>query len=260
MDFNEYSHELSNALYIPESFPTEAAGQQYEYQLEGCSCKSECRLEAECICSQRSGTYYHFENLKDVKTYRIKEKNEAPSYECNDNCKCTGHFCGNRLVQFGPRENLMVKQCDITSKGLGLFTSSEIEKGSFICQYAGEITSEEEARHRYNIYLQNNDLNYIFCIKEKFGNKVLKTFIDATIYANIGRYINHSCDANCDLYIIRINNMTPILAIFANMDIPKGTEITYDYGNNTSIEMNSKRKKCLCLSADCKNYLPYETN
>lgn len=259
MDFNEYSHELSKALYIPESFPTEAASQQYEYQLEGCNCKSECRLDTKCMCTLRSGTYYTFKNINDLKTYTIKEKNEAPSYECNENCRCE-KMCGNKLVQFGPRENLIVKKCEITSKGLGLFTSSEIKKCSFICQYAGEITSEEEAKHRYKIYQENNDFNYIFCIKEKFGNRSLKTFIDATIYANIGRYINHSCAPNTTLYIIRVNNTIPILAVFANTDIQMNAEITYDYGNNTSIETGTKRKKCFCLSMNCKNFLPYETN
>lgn len=256
MNFEEYSHELSNAFYFPESFPTEAASNLYDNELEGCNCISECTKENECKCIQRSGTYYEYKNPSEVKSYTIRYLNEdIPSYECNDNCKCCGVLCGNRLIQIGPRKDLIVKQCENASKGVGLFTNKEVENGNFICQYAGEITTEEEATQRYTIY-QSNEVNYIFCIKENFGGRVLKTFIDPTIYGNIGRYINHSCDANCNLYIFRINNTMPVLGVFANQDIPLNTEITYDYGSETGFAEIIARKKCYCMSNNCRKHLP----
>lgn len=256
MNVEEYSHELSNALYFPESFPTEAASHLYEYQLEGCNCISKCSLENECICIRRSGTYYEFNDQNDVESYSIREKSEIPSYECNDNCKCSGCLCGNRLIQFGPRKNFVVKKCDNDIKGLGLFTNKEIKYGNFVCQYAGEIITEDEAKQRYTFYQNNNEINYIFCIKENFGEMMMKTFIDPTTYGNIGRYINHSCDANCKLYIFRINNMMPILGVFAKQNILVDSEITYNYGNEVGGEGITTRKKCFCLSSNCRKYLP----
>lgn len=261
MNFEDYSHEFSNALYFPESFPTESASNLYTYQLEGCNCNSECTLDNQCVCIQRSGTYYQFENFDEIKSYRIRYKNEdIPSYECNDNCKCTGSLCGNRLIQFGPRKDLSVQKCENDLKGLGLFTNKEVENGNLICQYAGEIITEDEAAQRYKFYQNNNEDNYIFCIKENFGGRILKTFIDPTNYGNIGRYINHSCDANCNLYIFRINSTMPILGVFANQDLPLNTEITYDYGNETDGTEITARKKCSCMSINCRRYLPCDNS
>lgn len=256
---DEYSHEsLSKTLYFAQSFPTEEASQLYEYELEGCNCSPNCQLENQCVCMQRSGTQYEFENVNVLESYRIRENSlGGPSYECNDNCTCSGKICGNRLIQFGPRKNLEVKSCD-NDKGLGLFTSKKISGGNFICEYAGEIITEGDAKERYLKYQENREDNYIFCIKEKFGDKLLKTFIDPTKYGNIGRYINHSCEANSKLVVFRMNATIPILGVFAKTDLSKNCEITYDYGcdSQNSYQKITNRKKCCCMSNTCRNYLP----
>lgn len=262
MNFSDeyFHHQSSEALYFPQSFPTEEVSELYEYNLEGCCCTSGCHLDTHCKCNQRSGTFYEFTDVKILDTYRIQEKGyEIPTYECNDNCICSKDLCGNRLVQFGPRKQLIVKKCENELIGLGLFTLSEIKKGSFICEYAGEIITEEEAKQRYNYCHKKTVANYIFCINEKFGEKVVKTFIDPTKYGNIGRYINHSCEPNSKLVVIRINDTIPILGIFANIDIQKNSEITYNYGHEfKNSENETSRKKCLCMSKICRKYLPYD--
>lgn len=259
---DDYSHEfISKTFYFPKSFPTETASLLYQYELTGCKCDSECRLN-KCICMQRSGIYYEFENINDLESYQLREKQQdRPSYECNDNCNCNQVKCGNRLLQFGPRKNLVVRKCDKILKGLGLFTCTEIKTGNFICEYAGEVITDEEAKYRYKYYEDNAMVNYVFCIKEKIGVKLLKTFIDPTNYGNIGRYINHSCDANSKLVVIRSNDTIPMLGIFANEEIGVNSEITYDYGcdsdqNNSNID----RIKCLCMSSLCRSYLPYDNS
>ncbi|KAJ8984713.1 hypothetical protein NQ317_004974 [Molorchus minor] len=242
---DDYSHETHNIMYISQSILTKEVEDLYEYNLIGCTCEAKCE-RSKCSCIERSGTFYVYNDVKDKRSYSICEKDmERPTYECNDSCKCT-EMCGNRLAQFGPREFLRVQNC------------KKVDKGNFICEYAGEIITEAEALKRYKT---NGEMNYIFCINERFGDTVSKTFIDPTFYGNIGRYINHSCDPNCKLYVIRINDTVPILAIFANEDINENNEITYDYGdaeNNLEAADKDKRKICHCNSTKCRKFLPFD--
>lgn len=265
MEFvDDYVHPPnSGLLYFYQNVPTREAEKQYEYNIEGCKCQSECKIKM-CPCISRSGTSYLYEEAKDIQEYIIKEHNVTkPTYECNSNCDCKHIFCGNRLVQYGPRKNLKIKQCDNELKGLGLFTSKTIKKGNFICEYAGEIITDIEAIQRFKQYKEEGKgVNYIFCIKETFGDKTKKTFIDPTKYGNIGRYINHSCDPNCNLFVIRTDSTIPILGIFANRDITENSEITYDYGEN-SVNFDLPKpqlKKCLCDNDRCRKYLPFDSS
>merc|ERR1739844_196982 len=73
--------------------------------------------------------------------------------------------------------------------------------------------------------------NYIIFVNEVFSEKNVPTVIDPTLIGNIGRYVNHSCDPNLIMLPVRIQNLVPHLALFAAIDIPKDTELTFDYGN-----------------------------
>nr|CAI5827995.1 unnamed protein product [Callosobruchus analis] len=252
MEFEDtYEHTLSNVFYFPKHMVTKEAEHLYNYNLAGCNCYKQCTLDSNCSCIIRSGTYYRYQRETSLEEYEIERKNNNCSYECNSNCKC-GEFCGNRLVQYGPRKDLIAKQT--SNKGLGLFTNKEIPKGCFVCEYAGEIISEAEATRRFEV--NKYKPNYIFCIKENYAEKIIKTYIDPTFYGNIGRYINHSCEPNTKLFIIRIEDTVPILGIFSDKNIDEGGEITYSYG---TVDINNKSgKKCYCGSSNCKGFLPFD--
>ncbi|CAH1991817.1 unnamed protein product [Acanthoscelides obtectus] len=209
-------------------------------------------MDTNCSCVRRSGTYYQYKSIKSLEEYTIEEKNNNNcSYECNSNCKC-GTYCGNRLVQYGPRKDLVVEET--SDKGLALYTSKKIPKGCFVCEYAGEIITEAEASKRFK---SNTDKpNYIFCIKENYAEKEVRTYIDPTFYGNIGRYINHSCEPNTKLFILRVDDTVPILGIFADKGIDEGSEITYSYG--TVNVNNISGKKCFCGTETCKGFLPFD--
>lgn len=261
MEFiDEYDHNVPGVLYFPRSLPSKEVQDLYNYSLEGCQCETECTEDSMCSCIERNGTVYKYNNIYDTVNYTIHENTiKSPTYECGENCSCKERVCGNRLVQFGPRKSLQVRSCR-NDKGAGLFTSDKINKGNFVCEYAGEIISENEAFARFTRESQQNKMNYIFCIREHFGDNELKTFIDPTYYGNIGRYINHSCEPNCKLYVIRINDALPILGIFANEDIKENDEITYDYGEGNLDIGNHENKKCLCNSERCRKYLPFDVS
>lgn len=264
MEFtDEYDHKVPGIMYFPRSLPSKEVQELYDYSLEGCKCEIECTKNSRCTCIKRSGTFYKYDNIYNIRDYSILENDiESPTYECNESCSCHKRVCGNRLIQFGPRKNLKVEFCG-NDKGSGLFTSDKIKKGNFVCEYAGEIITENQAFARFNTNNEHDRMNYIFCIKEHFGEKIVKTFIDPTYYGNIGRYINHSCEPNCKLYVIRINDSMPILGIFANEDIEEHGEITYDYGEGKlGFENNGKyvQKRCFCNSQRCRKYLPFDVS
>ena len=71
--------------------------------------------------------------------------------------------------------------------------------------------------------------------------------IDATIKGNESRFINHSCDPNCEVRQIRINNENKLI-FFACCDIHAGDEITYDY----KFPYEENEITCLCGSPNCR--------
>ena len=52
--------------------------------------------------------------------------------------------------------------------------------------------------------------------------------VDATMSGSMARFINHSCDPNCYSRIINVEGKKKII-IFAERNIVRGEELTYDY-------------------------------
>src|SRR5438093_13032821 len=73
--------------------------------------------------------------------------------------------------------------------GKGLFAAQEIKKGTRIIQYIGQKISKEETADR--LYQGNQ---YIFAFNDHYD-------IDGKTLKNKARYINHSCDPNCDVLL-----------------------------------------------------------
>jgi histone-lysine N-methyltransferase SETMAR len=162
-------------------------------------------------CSENClhGSYYKITENFDKKELIVNFddiKTEYGIYECFEDCECS-QICTNRLVQFGPRKNLKI--VSFPDKGLGLVTETFIPKGSFICEYAGEILTKSEAIKRN----QENDaaglMNYILCLNEIVEGKTkFQTFVDPSRKANIGRYLNHSCEPNCCIVPVRVGTIS----------------------------------------------------
>ncbi|XP_066145114.1 probable histone-lysine N-methyltransferase set-23 [Euwallacea fornicatus] len=256
---DNYFHLIPQIMYFPRSIPTKEVEKSIISSPVFCNCDGTalCYQNKNCNCTKTSGSTYLFSNIKDLESYKLTYENEnKPTYECNEQCRCSNHLCGNKLVQCGPRTGLEVKQCN-ENKGFGLFTGKPIKNGNFVCEYAGEIISAKEASSRFQINTELKRMNYIFCINEYFGENNLRTFIDPTFYGNIGRYVNHSCEPNCVMISVRVNDNIPVLALFASKDIAIGQELSYNYGMT---EMSENRKldktKCLCGSTKCTGFLP----
>jgi len=90
-------------------------------------------------------------------------------------------------------ENVKVRVWVGTSRiaGKGLFAAQDIKKGIRIIQYIGQRISKTETAERF---YQGNQ--YFFTFNDRYN-------IDGKTLKNKTRYINHSCDPNCDILITK---------------------------------------------------------
>lgn len=252
---DDYEHSSEDVEYVLENILQDDDGSEKFDELRNLfnsSIAKCCECESDNCENCEHGGNYKIENGELI----LKDDRQCKDliYECHEACRCTK--CFNKLVQFGPKEGLEIKYFD--TKGLGLVSNEFIKTGSFVCEYAGEILTKTEATRRDQQNQIDGSMNYIFCLNEisSLDGATIQTFIDPSRKGNIGRYINHSCDANCDIISTRVDSLIPKIAIFANRDIPALTEITFSYGfigTDSSIEA---KKKCSCGSKNCKFFLP----
>merc|ERR1712167_421045 len=81
-----------------------------------------------------------------------------------------------------------------------------------------------------------------------FLNLIKKYDIDGGVLRNHARFINHSCDPNCEVEIT--NNEIWISAI---KNIKKDTELTYNYGY--PFDSDFEDHICKCGSKKCVGYI-----
>ncbi len=76
--------------------------------------------------------------------------------------------------------------------------------------------------------------------------------VDALDYGNVGRYINHSCQPNLFVQPAVVGHTDPdhpLICFFAGVNIPAGSQLTYDYGRQY-VEVNLEGQ-CRCGSRLC---------
>lgn len=139
--------------------------------------------------------------------------NRMMQYECNSkNCK-VGDKCRNQ--RFRKREYVKTKPFNTGSRGWGLKAQEDIKKGTFVIEYVGEIIDEKECTRRLAEKTVKNDSNFYFLTIDK------ERIIDAGPSGNLARFMNHSCDANCETRKWVVNGATRV-GLFAVKDIPNG--------------------------------------
>ena len=189
-------------------------------------------------------------------------------FECNSLCAC-GPDCHRRVVQNG--SDLRSAVFWEGKKGWGLKSLGDIGAGAFVASYCGELLSTTEARGRRSCYDQQG-LNFLLVVRETIAMRglVLKMMVDATSYGNETRFINHSCDPNLELHLVRVDAMIPHVCFFARRPIHAGEELTFDYAAAapapftaasaataaaTASEMATELP-CLCGASCCRKSLP----
>ncbi|XP_017005062.2 probable histone-lysine N-methyltransferase set-23 [Drosophila takahashii] len=186
----------------------------------------------------------------------VLRKSSNPVIECNDLCKCSRTTCSNRLVQYGPRENLEIFDSPVY-KSKGLRTTVNIPEGGYICEYAGELLTASEAKRRLKINEELGVMNYVLVLNEYTSEKKQQvTIVDPSRRGNIGRYLNHSCEPNCHIAAVRIDCPIPKIGIFAARDIRAQEELCFHYGGEGQYKKVTDGKTCLCAAPNCMGFMP----
>ena len=209
----------------------------------------------ECICRPKLFTPSEAEEIVNSQ-YKDKTEDElfgciegcqnrAIFLECDENCRC-GVSCRNRAFQRQEYADVYVIKTE--NRGWGLCAGSVIKKDTFIMQYIGEIYSlnSEYGKKKMKEY-KDKECTYLMDLPNNNKHEV----IDPTKKGNMARFINHSCDPNCETRKWHVKSELCI-GIFAKRDIQEDEELTFNY----DFDLNKTRyQKCLCGAKNCRGYL-----
>ena len=129
----------------------------------------------------------------------------------------------------------------------GVFATRRIPKGATILEYKGKRSSWKEALRRADS--DPKDPTHTFLFERDDG-----TLIDAGIGGNAARWVNHSCDPNCETY----EDDAGRVFIKARRQIRPGEELTYDYCLTLPGRLSRRESAlyaCHCLSSKCRGSL-----
>jgi len=122
--------------------------------------------------------------------------------------------------------------------GVGGFAVRRIYRGTRVIEYLGERISKSESLRRC---AENNQ--FIFSLNATED-------LDGNVTWNPARWLNHSCDPNCEatlredrIWLVALRGISP------------GEEITFNYGFDLD---NYKEYPCHCGSPACVGYIVAE--
>lgn len=128
-------------------------------------------------------------------------------------------------------------------QGTGAFATRSIRKGTRLIEYLGQRISWRTADKRYNDDAMDRHHTFLFTIDEK-------TVIDGDRNGNAARFLNHSCDGNCEAVTDRKR-----IFIEARRNIKAGEELLYDYQyerTDEHTEADEKLYACRCGALKCR--------
>ncbi|XP_062868198.1 histone-lysine N-methyltransferase NSD2 [Trichomycterus rosablanca] len=191
-------------------------------EIPRCNCKATdenpCGMDSECI-------------------------NRMLLYECHPQVCPAGEGCQNQC--FTKRQYSQVEIFRTLSRGWGLRCCHDIKKGAFVSEYVGEVIDEEECRSRIKQAQENDIGNFYMLTLDK------DRIIDAGPKGNEARFMNHSCQPNCETQKWTVNGDTRV-GLFSLVDVPACTELTFNYnleclGNGMTV--------CKCGASNCSGFL-----
>ena len=139
------------------------------------------------------------------------------------------------------RRNVQVEVRASGVHGRGVYTRQFIPKGGRIIEYTGKRVSWEAAPgddddpHTFNFGLDNGDV------------------INPEVGGNDARWINHSCDPNCEAV-----EEDGRIFIYAIRNIEVGEELLYDYRlqiDEPITDASKKKFACHCGASNCRGTL-----
>lgn len=136
--------------------------------------------------------------------------------------------------------------------GNGVFAARDIPAEKELIEYQGKRLTHAQADR-----LREGDAEsghtFLFTLNERY-------VIDGNQDGNIARWINHSCDPNCEAVLVEDgkNPKNDQVLVQSLRAIKKGEELTYDYGITLEERHTPRLKKiweCRCGSKQCTGTL-----
>ncbi|KAM5278148.1 histone-lysine N-methyltransferase NSD3 isoform 1-T2 [Hipposideros larvatus] len=169
--------------------------------------------------------------------------NRMLQYECHPQVCPAGDRCQNQC--FTKRLYPDAEIIKTERRGWGLRTKRSIKKGEFVNEYVGELIDEEECRLRIKRAHENSVTNFYMLTVTK------DRIIDAGPKGNYSRFMNHSCNPNCETQKWTVNGDVRV-GLFALCDIPAGKELTFNYNLDC---LGNGRTECHCGADNCSGFL-----
>ena len=211
-----YSHIHSNKFGDPSNRPKKIPGASGEEQ-EKCKCTGSF-CEDDCF-------------------------NRITMQECTSaNCNFGGKDCGNRAL--GKRQFVKCQPKRERGKGWGLATLENIPKNKLVQEYVGEVINEKEKENRLRIWSKEHPYDPNFYVMALSGGY----YLDARVFANQSRFINHSCAPNCKVMSVNVKGRIRN-GIYSIRDIKAGEFLCYDYHFDTK---QGERFACRCGAPNCR--------
>jgi hypothetical protein len=142
-----------------------------------------------------------------------------------------------------PRPTLAFEVRKSSIQGRGAFATRRIRPGQRIIEYTGEHITPDEGDRRYEETGMGRHHTFLFTLDDE-------TVVDGRRGGNESRYINHSCDPNCEAII-----EGPHIYIYAKRNIQPGAELTYDYQYERRADHTEEDERfyaCRCGTAKCR--------
>ena len=127
--------------------------------------------------------------------------------------------------------------------GKGVYALTTIPKGAVVIEYKGEVISWDEALRRHPHDPTDPDHTFYFHVDDA-------RTIDGNVGGNIGKWINHGCQPNCEA-----DDVDGRIFIKALRTLKPGEELFYDYGLVIDERHTAKLKKqfeCRCGKPKCR--------
>lgn len=143
--------------------------------------------------------------------------------------------CQNVSLQRGVSKTVLLGKSQLEGCGYGLFTAEDIAGDEFVVEYLGELITHDEGvrreARRGDVFDEESNSSYLFTLLEQEG-----IWVDAAIYGNLSRYINHASEhdkrgCNITPKILYVNGEFRI-KFTALRDIKAGEELFFNYGEN----------------------------
>uniref|UniRef100_A0A8C9P735 Histone-lysine N-methyltransferase SETD2 n=1 Tax=Spermophilus dauricus TaxID=99837 RepID=A0A8C9P735_SPEDA len=162
--------------------------------------------------------------------------------ECSSRCP-NGDYCSNR--RFQRKQHADVEVILTEKKGWGLRAAKDLPSNTFVLEYCGEVLDHKEFKARVKEYARNKNIHYYFMALKN------DEIIDATQKGNCSRFMNHSCEPNCETQKWTVNGQLRV-GFFTTKLVTSGSELTFDYQFQ---RYGKEAQKCFCGSANCRGYL-----